>query len=171
MPSRQRTQTRRRAFSLFELTFVLLVLGIIAAALVPAIGNNIRSSRLRTAANVLAADIDYCASVCISRPGSLAAVTFGSNKYTLIDRGSSATLKHPMDNQDYINDFSTGRNANYADVVLSSVLSNGNPVTALTFDAYGKPDLTADLVITLIYKSQSLTVIIKYETGDVTISG
>lgn len=162
-----------RAFSLFELTFVLLILGIVAAALVPAVGNNIRAPRLRAAANVLAADIEYCASLCISRPGDPAALLFNlpANRYSLIDLDSGNTLTHPMDGQDFLNDFASGRNAQLADIQITSALCAGTPATALTFDAYGKPVLTADLVITLTYKTQSLTLTVSAATGDVTIAG
>jgi prepilin-type N-terminal cleavage/methylation domain-containing protein len=163
---------KARAFTLFELSLCLLIIGIIAAALVPIIGNNIRSSRLRTAANVLAADIDYCSSICISKPKSPAAVSFNTsqNKYTLIDVNTGATLKHPADSADFVNDFATGRNSQYADVVLKSAVA-GTDVAALTFDSYGKPVLSADLVITLTYNMQTLTVTVKAGTGDVSISG
>ncbi len=164
-----------RAFTLFELSLCLMIIGIIAAALVPIIGNNIRSSRLRTAANVLAADIDYCSSICISRAKATnaAAISFDTahNKYTLIDVASGATLKHPADSSDFVNDFATGRNAQYADVVLKSITAGSNPVTALTFDCYGKPAASADVVITLTYNMQTLTVTVKASTGDITISG
>jgi len=172
-PHSSRLISRRRAlaFTLFELSLCLLIIGTIAAALVPIIGNNIRSSRLRTAANVLAADIDFCASTCIGKPSSPAAVSFGVNKYTLLDVNSGNTLTHPMDGGTYINDFETGRNAQLTDVKIKSVTSAGNAVTALTFDSYGKPVLTADLLVTLVYNAQSLTVTVKAATGDVTISG
>lgn len=167
---------RRRGFTLFEVTLVLLILGTVAAALVPVVGGNIRSSRLRTAANVLAADLEYAASTCISRPKNPAAVSFDAvqNRYTVLDLNTGATLKHPMDGQDYVNDFASGRNANFADVAISSVaVGTASPTTAasITFDAYGKPTLAANLTITLTYKTQSLAVTVNSVTGDVTISG
>jgi prepilin-type N-terminal cleavage/methylation domain-containing protein len=166
----------RRGFTFFEVTLVLLILGTVAAALVPVIGNNIRASRLRTAANVLAADLEFAASTCISRPKNPAAVSFDvlHQRYTVFDFVTGAMLKHPMDGQEYVNDFSTGRNAQFADVVLSSVaVGTGSPTTSasITFDAYGKPTLPANLVIVLTYKTQSLTVTVSAATGDVTISG
>src|SRR5438045_3147298 len=111
----------RRAFSLFEMTLVILILGTIAAALVEPVGTNLTSPRLRTAANVLASDLEFCASESIAQPNALRSVTFDlvHNKYTLVDNTSTA-LKFPGDSQDYINDFSTGRNIQFAGVTLST---------------------------------------------------
>src|SRR4051812_8141663 len=92
MPARRRdfhisATAARRAFTLFEMTLVVLILGIVAAALIPPVGNNITSPRLRTAANVIACDLEYCASESIAQPTALRAITFDTvrNKYTLVD--------------------------------------------------------------------------------------
>ena len=150
---------RRPAFTLFEMMAVVFILGIIAAALVPPLGNNVYSPRLRTAANVLAGDIDFCASECIAQPNAPRAITFDTtgNKYTVLDFNAGAAVKHPADAKDFINDFATGRNAQLAGVTLASVVSGGTAVGTVTFDAYGRPLLTSDLVITLAYNGQTLT--------------
>ncbi len=172
-PIQARRARRARAFTFFEVVMVILILGIIAAALVPPLGNNLYSPRLRTAANVLAADIDFCASESIAQPSSPRAIAFNTtgNRYTLLDFKALTALKNPADSRDYVNDFSTGRNAQLAGVTLQSVVSGGNPVSTVAFDAYGRPLLAADLVITLAFNSQTLTVTVKATTGDVSISG
>jgi prepilin-type N-terminal cleavage/methylation domain-containing protein len=168
-----RRNRRVRAFTLFEMVLVVLILGIVAAALVPPIGNNLYSPRLRTAANVLASDIDFCASESIAQPSAPRAVAFDTtrNKYRLVDFKALTILKHPADSQDYVNDFATGRNAQLAGVTIQSVLSGGNPVGTVAFDAYGRPLLPADLVITLAFHRQTLTLTVKSTTGDVSITG
>ena len=160
-----------RAFTLMELLTVVCILGIIAAALVPPIEGNVFSPRLRTAANVLAADIDFCASECIAQPSSPRAIIFSTNKYSLIDFNAGNTLKFPADGQDYVNDFANGRNAQLSGVTLQSITSGGTPVTSVTFDAYGRPLLPADLILTLAFKGSAMTVTVKYTTGDITITG
>jgi Tfp pilus assembly protein FimT len=162
-----------RAFTLFELTLVLLIIGIAAAAIVPAIGNNIRSPRLKAAANVLAADIDLCASECIARPGSPRAITFDTthNSYSLIDINAGTPIKHPSDGLPFNNDFATGRNSQLAGVTVTALTMGSGTLSTLTFDVYGKPLITADFVITLSYNGQSLKVTVKNLTGDVSISG
>ena len=62
---------RRRGFTLFEIVLTLLIISIAAAMVIPAAANA-TSPRLRTAANVLAADIDFCSSECIAQPSGSA---------------------------------------------------------------------------------------------------
>ncbi len=164
---------RARAYTLFELMLVVLIIGIAAAAIVPAVGNNVHSSSLRAAANVLAADIELCASDCIGQPGAPQAITFdaANNKYSVIDVHSGTTINHPMDSMPFVNDFSTGRNAQLKGVSITSLVMGAGTLTSLTFDMYGKPVTTADFVITLTYNSQTMTVTVKQGTGDVSIAG
>ena len=171
-----------RAFTLFEVVLVILILGIVAAALAVPLGGNLYASRLRTAAAVLGSDIDYCASGSVAQPNAPGAVTFDTtrNQYSLIDYHSKATLKYPADSQDYVNDFATGRNAQWGGVTLQSVLCGGRQVGGVAFDAYGRPTAydaawqslpAGDVVITLAFNGQTLTVTISCTTGDVTITG
>jgi prepilin-type N-terminal cleavage/methylation domain-containing protein len=160
-------------FTLFEMVLVLLVIGIAAAAIVPAVGNNIRSPKLRTAANVLASDIEFCASECIAQPNAPRAINFDTtgNKYTVVDSNDGTAIKHPMDGQSYVNDFATGRNSQLSGVGITGLVMGSETLSSLTFSAYGRPTITADLVITLTYNNQTLQVTVKNGTGDVVISG
>ena len=162
-----------RGFTLFELVLVVLILGIIAAALVPPIASNIRSPRLKTASNVLAADIEFCESECIAQPNAPRVISFSTanNTYTLLDFNAGTAITYPGDGTSYVNDFSTGRNAQLSGVTLTSVVSGGSAVALVTFNSYGKPLLTSDLVITLSYNSQTLTVTVNATTGDISIAG
>ena len=166
-------RTRGGGFSLFEIMLVLLVLGIAAAMVVPAVGNNIRSPSLKTAANVLASDLEYCQSECIGQPNAPRVVLFDttSNNYRVALFSTSAAVKHPVDSMDFINDFATGRNAQLAGVRITSVAMGSGTLSALTYDAYGRPLITADVVITLTFSGQTMTVTVKNGTGDVSISG
>jgi len=166
-----RGAARGGGFTLFELVLMVLVLGIAAAMIVPAVGNNIRAPKLRTAANVLAADIEFCASECIGQPGAPRAIIFDTtgNKYTVAVFSTSAAVAHPMDGMNFVNDFATGRNAQLSGVTLTRLAMGSGTLTTLTFDAYGKPLIAADLAITLTYNGQSMTVTVKAGTGDITI--
>ena len=168
-----RGERRAGAFTLFEMVMVVLILGIVAAALVPPLGNNLYSPRLRTAANVLAADIDYCAGECIAQPSTPRAITFDTtgNRYSVIDFSATTPIKHPADGLDFINDFATGRNAQLAGVHIQSIVSGGTPLSTLTFDAYGRPLINADTTITLALNGQTLALKVSATTGDVSITG
>ncbi|HVX85263.1 MAG TPA: prepilin-type N-terminal cleavage/methylation domain-containing protein [Phycisphaerae bacterium] len=161
---------RRRGFTLFELVLVVLVVGICAATLLPAVGN-LRSTSLRQAANMVAADADFCMSECVNRPTAPRKLVFnvGGNSYQMVDATTNAVIAHPADGLPYINDFSTGRNVQLSGVRLVSVLVGGISATALTYTAYGKPVLTSDMVITLSYEGQTMAVTVKAGTGDVGI--
>jgi Tfp pilus assembly protein FimT len=156
---------------LFELVVVVMVIGIAAAILLPAVGNNLHSPRLRSAANVLAADIEYCSSECITRPTTPRALVFdlANNKYTVQDLASGTAISHPADGQPFVNDFATGRNSQLSGVAVTGVTMGAGTLNVLTFDAYGRPLLTADMVITLSYRGSTLAVTVVKGTGDVTI--
>jgi prepilin-type N-terminal cleavage/methylation domain-containing protein len=162
-----------RGFTLFEMVLVVLVLGIVAAALVPPIGNNLYSPRLRTAANILAADIDFCASECIARPNTPRVITFDTmaNRYSVIDFATSTPIKHPVDGLDFTNDFSTGRNAQLSGVRIQSIVSGSTPLSTLAFDSYGRPLLNADAVITLVFGGRTMALQVSATTGDISITG
>jgi type II secretory pathway pseudopilin PulG len=155
------------------MVLVLLILGIAAAAIVPAVGTNLYSSKLKTAANVLASDIEFCSSECIAQPSAPRAITFDTthNSYSVIDFNAGTVINNPGDAMAFTNDFATGRNAQLSGVSITALTMGAGTLTALSFDAYGKPLITADFVITLSYKGQTMTVTVKMGTGDVSISG
>lgn len=156
-----------------EILIVVAILGIVVAAAVPVVENNIRSPKLKTAANVLASDIEFTASECIGHPNDPRAIVFDTthNKYTVEDFSSGQAINNPGDGLTFVNDFSTGRNAQLSGVSITGITMGGSTLTTLTFDAYGKPVTTADLVITLSYNGQTMTVTVKQTTGDTSIAG
>ena len=172
LASTPRNSFRANGFTVFELTMVVMVIAIVAAILVPSVGNNLRSSRLSTAANVLAADIEYCSSECITRPSTPRAIVFDTtlNKYTVQDLNTSTIVSHPADSLPFVNDFTTGRNIQLQGVAIRSIAMGAGTLSVLTFDAYGRPSITADVIISLSYNNATMTVTVKKGTGDVTIT-
>ena len=157
---------KQTGFTMFEVTIVVLIVGIIGAFLIPIVATNLTASRLSTAANVLASDIEFCASECITRPSTPRKIIFDTsqNRYTLQD-SSGATIKHPADGLPYVNDFSTGRNARLQGVSIRQV-GGGE----LTFDAYGRPLITSDMSIQLQQANSTMTVTVKKSTGETLIT-
>ena len=151
---------------------VVAIIGIIGALVVPLATGNLTSPRLRTAANVLASDIEFTLGECIDRPDDPRVIFFepAVNRYTVNTVSGGSTINHPMDGQPFVNDFATGRNAQLAGINLDSVTMGNGTMALLTFDPYGKPIITQDLLITLRYGQQRLLVTVNKRTGETTIT-
>ena len=161
----------RGGFSLFELTIVILIIGIVAAMMLPAVGTNYTSSRLSSAANVLASDIEFCASECITHPSNARAIVFDltNNNYT-VEVYATATASDasggPASRSSMI--LRPG-GTRLTGVTITKIVVGSGTMTTLAFDAYGRPTITADMVITLSYAGNTQTVTVKKGTGEVSI--
>ena len=174
-----------RAYSLAELLIVVLIIGMIGMVAIPQT-TGMHSPRLKTAANVLAADLEFCQSQCINDPGHPYVVSFDStnNAYAittppLAPAPCATPVNHPADSMPFRNDFATGRNAALTGVTLTSVTNipngPGNPGTALptlAFNSFGVPSTTLpqNLTITLTADNTQMLITVDYSTGDVSIS-
>jgi|GEM_PF-2561730 len=161
----------RRGYTLFELVLTLLIIGIIAAIAVPTVGQSMGQPRLKTAANLVAADIEFVMSECISRPDARRTIIFdtGSNRYYVLD-ASNTVITNPGDGLPYENDFATGRTASFKGVTLVSCTVNGNPVEGFSFTPYGRPDTTHDVLITLAYDTQQMRITVTKASGAISIA-
>ncbi len=166
-----RAARRRLGYTYFELIMVVAIIGIAGLIVVPLATGNLTSSRLRTAANILAADIEYTLSECINRPDDPRVIFFepAQNRYTVNAVSGGTAINHPMDGQPFINNFSTDRNAQLSGITLDSVTMGNSAMALLTFDPYGKPIITSDLLITLRYGQQRLVVQVNRRTGETSI--
>ncbi len=127
---------------------------------------------MKSAANILANDIESCQGDCINQPSTPRKIVFNTtaNTYSIVDAGTGTPVPHPADGQPFVNDFATGRNAQLTGVSVTSVSMGGAAMTVLQFDAYGHPLITSDMTITLHYNGSSMGVMVKAGTGDVTIT-
>lgn len=163
---------RRRAFTLFELILVIVIVALIGMIALPELQGS-ANIRLTTAANALAADIEFCENECITHPDTLYVICFSSssNRYWIALASSpTVPISHPEDALPYQNDFLTGRNVQLTGVSLSSV-SIGAGLTTLSPDAYGCPGLASDATITLSNGTLKITLTVNASTGDVSIAG
>lgn len=123
-----------RAFTLAELILVVVILSIAALMALPfAVSGS--SMQLRSAANMIAADMEYAKSMAISR-GSYYKVVFDDEqeKYEIRDSENNP-IDHPIRKSDYVVDFS--RDSRLNRVNIANV--NFDSKKAITFDYLGSP--------------------------------
>lgn len=121
-------------FTLAEMILVVVILSIAALMALPfAVSGS--SMQLRSAANVVAADLEYAKSMAISR-GTRYSVVFDSvsESYEIRD-ANNAVIEHPVKRGDYIISFATDSKLSRVDI--SSVdFDSGSTVG---FDCLGSP--------------------------------
>lgn len=130
----------RSGLSFIELTTVVLIIAILSAIAVPRISQSVSEQRVHSAAQRLAADIEFAKSQAKTL-GRTVSVTFQSNQ-----RGYSIDVDAPDGGGTYA--------AELTDVTVSATLSGA--ATTLDFDVYGTP--SAATTATLSSGSHSATV-------------
>lgn len=160
---------------MIELMIVVAILGTIAAAAIPMFrGTN--TTRLRSAAKVLAADLDAARAESIAHGEDL--------RYLVVDPTDNTTwyLAAASDTATPINHIDTGRPYTRTLGVSGLRQLTGVTISAynldtvsetndnkLGFGLYGQLDQTTDATITLTAGGDTITVTIDAETGEVTI--
>jgi prepilin-type N-terminal cleavage/methylation domain-containing protein len=160
----------RYAFTLIELMVVIVILAIAAAVVVP-LTSSAGTMQLRSAANVVAADLEYAKSMAISR-GTIYGVVFdpGAESYQIVD-SAGQVIDHPVRKGfKYVVDFGSEGRLDRVDIV-SANFDGGNTVR---FNYLGSPlNSSGDLnsgVITLQVGPSSKTIRVEPVTGYITVS-
>jgi prepilin-type N-terminal cleavage/methylation domain-containing protein len=154
----------RSAFTLIEIMVVIVIIGIAAAMAVPMISSG-ASFQIRSAANLVAADLEYAKSMAISRGQSYKVVfNAATESYQIQDSGNQAVS--PPGRKDTVNFSSDSR---LSGVVIDSVNFGGSGT--VTFDYLGSPQqgLSSEGVVTL--KAGGITKTVKVEpvTGFISV--
>jgi len=108
--------SRGRGFTIIEILIVVVIIAIAAMMAVPMVGSA-DSMQVRSAADVIAADLEYARSMAISRQREYTVVFNESNEsYQLED--SSGVIEHPVRKGfQYIVDFGSSSQLNKIDIV------------------------------------------------------
>ena len=147
-------------FTLVEMMVVIVIIGIAAAMAIPMISSS-ASFQLRSAGNLVAADLEYAKSMAISRGKSYSVVfNTGTNSYQIKD--SNGNVVTPPGRKS-TTQFGAGAQLN--DVAISSVSFTAGTVA---FDYLGSP--TAGGTVQLQAGGLTKTVTVEPITGFISVS-
>ena len=160
---------RTSGFSLVELMIVVVVLAIVAAIAMPMLGDT-SISKLREAAQLLAADVDYARveSIAHGDDPRLLVVDVNNNTYHIAARSDSSTpITNPVGKLPYQVTFGQGRANALTNVTIQSASLDGDD--ELEFGIYGQTDQATAATITLECEGSTLTISIDPTTGETAI--
>jgi prepilin-type N-terminal cleavage/methylation domain-containing protein len=167
-----RVQLRESAFTIIELLIVVVIIAIAAMTVVPMM-SSASSMQIRSAANMIAADLEYAKSMAISR-GQYYSVVFTSAK-TYEIRNQSGLIQHPVKKGDFIVNFGSDSRLGQVDIV--SVVFSPNSSQTITFDYLGSPYSGSGTsnplnsgIITLQAGTMTKTINVEAVTGFISIS-
>ncbi len=152
-------------FTLVEIIIVVVILSIAAMAAIPLM-SSASDIQIRSAANLIAADLEYAKSMAISR-GQDYSVVFdeGANSYGIYKKGDTDPIPHPVKKGfDYVMNFSNDSRLGKVDITNI----NFGGISTVEFDCLGSPDEGGS--ITLNANGIAATITVEPVTGYISIS-
>jgi len=123
-------------FTMLEILIVVVIIAIAALTVVPMM-SSAGSLQIRSAANMIAADLEYAKSMAISR-GQYFSVEFDENadSYRILDQDNNV-IPHPVKKGfDYVISFQDDSRLNRVDITNADF----NATVRVQFDCLGSPD-------------------------------
>lgn len=157
------TNARPRGFTLIEIIIVIVIISIASAMVVPMM-SSANGTQLRSAANKLAADLEYAKSMAISRGQSYTVIFDESAENYKIKDSSDTIIEHPIRKGDYIEQF--GGTSGLSKVNIS--VANFNSTSSVTFSSIGSPDNGG--TVTLAADNDEMIINVEAVTGYISIS-
>ena len=151
-----------RGFTLIEILIVIVILAIAAMTAIPMM-SSAASVQIRSAGNMIAADLEYAKSLAISR-GQNFSVVFdeGAESYSIVDQDGN-TISHPVKKGfDYVIDF---QDEGLGRVEIADADFDG--ASQVQFDYLGSPDNGG--TVHLQAGDMSATVSVEPVTGYITV--
>ena len=164
-------KNRSCGFTVIELLIVMVIIGIAAMMAIPMM-TSAASIQIRSAANVIAADLEYARSMAITKGQNFSVVFDTATESYRIQDQAGAVIRHPVKKGfDYIVDFSSDSRLNKVDI--ASVDFDGT--SEIKFDYLGSPynaggNPLNSGTVSLQATGASLTVTVEPVTGFISIS-
>lgn len=156
-------------FTLVEILIVLVIMGIIATVAVPRMGET-DTSRLRAAAQLLYADLEYTQYESITHPGDTRIIVFNlanPGYHIAATSRPKVPIENPIGSVNYQRTFGQGAASLLDGVSLSALSLNGD--RRLGFGRYGELDQDTAAVITLAAGDQAIDVTIEPFSGEISV--
>lgn len=173
--TKQRYSRFQRGFTLVEIIVVVVILAITALVAIPVFGTA-ADMQVRSAADKIAADLDYAKGLAITRQKCYTVKFFPANKEYQVQDDKGNLIEHPLHpGKKFVEKFGDGsRNPQLGRVNIVATTLNDN---AVTFDYLGTPysgtvtstPLNARGTITLKADAFELYVTIEPLTGYISI--
>ncbi len=124
-------------FTLIEIIMVVVILGIAALAVVPML-SSAADIQVRTAANMIAADLEYAKNMAITQQKNYSVVFDIVNETYEIRDDTATVIGHPVNvGRDFVVDFANDGRLDQVDIALAD-FDPGSELT-VTFDYLGGP--------------------------------
>ncbi len=154
----------RSGFTLIEIIIVIVILAIAAMTAIPLMSSG-GSVQIRSAANMIAADLEYAKSMAISRGQDYSVEFTPSNESYCIKDKNGTIIDHPVKKGfDYIISFQNDSRLNKVDITNV----NFNGTFGVKFDSLGSPDYGG--TINLNANGPTATITVEPVTGYISIS-
>ncbi|MHC4394067.1 MAG: GspH/FimT family pseudopilin [Planctomycetota bacterium] len=151
-------------FTLVEVLIVAVILCVAAAMIIPMM-SSAASMQISSAANMIAADLEYAKSMAISRGQNFSVVFDKTAESYRIENQDGDIIPHPVKKGfDYEVSFSSDSRLNKVDIADVDF----NSTSEVKFDYLGTPDNGGD--ITLQAEGVIVTITVESVTGFITIS-
>jgi prepilin-type N-terminal cleavage/methylation domain-containing protein len=158
-------------FSLVEILVVVVIIAIAAMMAIPMAGS-VSSTQIQSAANIIAADMEYTKSMAISKCQNYMVVfDKTTERYWITDQNGNV-IAHPVKKGfNYIMDFRNESRLNEVDIVSASF----NGTSTIKFDYLGSPydgsgNPLSSGVVTLRAGGKTTTVVVEPITGFISIT-
>ena len=150
---------------------VMVVIGIAFGLALPMMGDT-QELRLRQAARMLAADIEFAQNESIAHPDDPRIIKFDTvdhgYRITSVNASPADTpIDDPVSHTPFLVTYGSGRAEMLSDVTVQAFSLGGDD--SVQFSAYGVPDQATDATITLACGPSTVTVQVAAGTGEVTV--